>query len=76
MICYVTITETVDVFISMILRFTKGNGLRYSFLGCALMEIVTAPDFHSADDARSFVRDLRNLLVELGVCDGKMAGNR
>ena len=38
------------------------------------MEIVTAPDFYSADDARSFVRDLRNLLVELGVCDGKMAG--
>lgn len=38
------------------------------------MEIVTAPDFHSAEEARSFVRDFRNLLVTLGVCNGKMSG--
>lgn len=54
--------------------FNKYVKLCYDKTGCALMEIVTAPDFHSADDARSFVRDLRNLLVTIGVCDGKMAG--
>ncbi|KAH3827826.1 glutamyl-tRNA(Gln) amidotransferase subunit B, mitochondrial-like [Dreissena polymorpha] len=41
--------------------------------GCGLMEIVTAPEFHSGDEARSFVRDLRQLLVTLGTCDGKMS---
>lgn len=38
------------------------------------MEIVTAPDFVSGDDAASFVRDLRDILVTIGSCDGKMAG--
>ncbi|XP_045165685.2 glutamyl-tRNA(Gln) amidotransferase subunit B, mitochondrial-like [Mercenaria mercenaria] len=41
--------------------------------GCALMEIVTAPDFNTGDEARSFVRDLRMLLVTLGTCDGKFS---
>ena len=38
------------------------------------MEIVTAPGFSSGEDARSFIRDLRSLLVTLGTCDGKMSG--
>ena len=38
------------------------------------MEIVTAPDFTSGDDAASFVKDLRDILVALDTCDGKMAG--
>ncbi|KAL4226583.1 hypothetical protein ACF0H5_014567 [Mactra antiquata] len=41
--------------------------------GCALMEIVTAPDFHTGSDAKSFVRDIKMLLVTLGTCDGKMS---
>ncbi|KAK3777807.1 hypothetical protein RRG08_038056 [Elysia crispata] len=41
--------------------------------GVGLMEIVTAPDFTSGDDAASFVKDLRDILVTLGTCDGRMA---
>ncbi|XP_035825976.1 glutamyl-tRNA(Gln) amidotransferase subunit B, mitochondrial [Aplysia californica] len=41
--------------------------------GVGLMEIVTAPDFCGGDDAASFVRDLRDVLVSIGTCDGKMA---
>ncbi|RUS85994.1 hypothetical protein EGW08_006264 [Elysia chlorotica] len=41
--------------------------------GVGLMEIVTAPDFTSGDDAASFVKDLRDILVALGTCDGRMA---
>ncbi|XP_059178079.1 aspartyl/glutamyl-tRNA(Asn/Gln) amidotransferase subunit B-like [Physella acuta] len=41
--------------------------------GIGLMEIVTAPDFVNGDDASSFVRDLRDILVTVGSCDGKMA---
>ncbi|CAL1535266.1 unnamed protein product [Lymnaea stagnalis] len=41
--------------------------------GIGLMEIVTAPDFTSGDDAASFVKDLRDILIDIGACDGKMA---
>ncbi|GFO02787.1 glutamyl-tRNA(gln) amidotransferase subunit b, mitochondrial [Plakobranchus ocellatus] len=41
--------------------------------GHGLMEIVTEPDFTSGDDAASFVKDLRDLLVAIGTCDGRMA---
>ncbi|GFR70023.1 glutamyl-tRNA(Gln) amidotransferase subunit B, mitochondrial [Elysia marginata] len=41
--------------------------------GVGLMEIVTAPDFTCGDDAASFVKDLRDVLVTLGTCDGRMA---
>ena len=40
--------------------------------GVGLMEIVTAPDFTDGDDAASFVRDLRHILLSVGTCDGKM----
>ncbi|BFZ12906.1 hypothetical protein BsWGS_15945 [Bradybaena similaris] len=41
--------------------------------GVGLMEIVTAPDFTDGEDASSFVRDLRDILLSIGTCDGKMA---
>ncbi|XP_060565594.1 glutamyl-tRNA(Gln) amidotransferase subunit B, mitochondrial-like [Ruditapes philippinarum] len=41
--------------------------------GIALMEIVTAPDFHTGNEARSFVRELRLLLVTLGTCNGRFS---
>ncbi|KAK0062687.1 aspartyl/glutamyl-tRNA(Asn/Gln) amidotransferase subunit B [Biomphalaria pfeifferi] len=41
--------------------------------GIGLMEIVTAPNFTCGDDAASFVRDLRDILVTIGACDGRMA---
>jgi aspartyl-tRNA(Asn)/glutamyl-tRNA(Gln) amidotransferase subunit B len=40
--------------------------------GVALMEIVTKPELHSADDAVHFFVQLRMLLQHLGVCEGNM----
>jgi aspartyl-tRNA(Asn)/glutamyl-tRNA(Gln) amidotransferase subunit B len=40
--------------------------------GTALVEIVTAPDLRSADDARRFLQLLRQTVVELGISDAEM----
>jgi len=40
--------------------------------GTPLLEIVTAPDMHSADEALRFFRLLRQTIVELGVSDAEM----
>ncbi len=40
--------------------------------GTPLMEIVTEPDIRSAEEAKVFMQELRNLVVALGVCDGNM----
>jgi aspartyl-tRNA(Asn)/glutamyl-tRNA(Gln) amidotransferase subunit B len=40
--------------------------------GTALVEIVTAPDLHSAEDARRFLQLLRQTVVELGISDAEM----
>ena len=40
--------------------------------GTPLVEIVTAPDLHSADDARRFLQLLRQTVVELGISDAEM----
>ncbi len=37
-----------------------------------LMEIVTEPDIHSAEEAREYLVRLRAIVTYLGVCDGKM----
>jgi len=38
------------------------------------MEIITEPDFRSADEAASFVKELQLILQTIGTCDGKMEG--
>lgn len=38
------------------------------------MEIVTEPDFRSADEAAAFVSELKCILEELGTCDCRMEG--
>ncbi|TIB63868.1 hypothetical protein E3P78_01527 [Wallemia ichthyophaga] len=44
--------------------------------GVALVEIVTRPDMHSAEEAVAFVKKLRSTLRAAGVCSGHMeAGN-
>ena len=50
------------------------SGIDYNRSGVPLMEIVTGfpPDISSADEARSYLTELRLLLLHLGVCDGKM----
>lgn len=40
--------------------------------GTALLEIVTAPDMKSAEEACSFIRELQRILKCLGVSDGAM----
>jgi len=44
----------------------------YNRAGVPLVEIVTAPDLRSADDARTYVEELRAILMATGASDGKM----
>lgn len=51
-----------------------GTGVDYNRAGVPLMEIVTdfPPDIESPEEAREYLTQLRQILVYLGVCDGKM----
>jgi len=40
--------------------------------GVPLLEIVTEPDMHSAEEAFAYVTELRKLVRYLGICDGNM----
>jgi aspartyl/glutamyl-tRNA(Asn/Gln) amidotransferase B subunit len=40
--------------------------------GTPLLEIVTEPDLHSADDAKRFLQVLRQTVVELGLSDAEL----
>ncbi|MBX3110471.1 MAG: Asp-tRNA(Asn)/Glu-tRNA(Gln) amidotransferase subunit GatB [Fimbriimonadaceae bacterium] len=53
---------------------TGGSGVDYNRAGVPLMEIVTAfpPDIEDPDEAREYLVQLRQVLLYLGVCDGKM----
>jgi len=44
----------------------------YNRGGTPLVEIVTAPDIHSAEEAKRFLQLLRQTIVELGVSDAEM----
>src|SRR5688500_1570922 len=44
----------------------------YNRAGVPLIEIVTEPDMHSAEEAFSFVSEVRKLLRWIKVCDGNM----
>jgi aspartyl-tRNA(Asn)/glutamyl-tRNA(Gln) amidotransferase subunit B len=44
----------------------------YNRAGVPLVEIVSAPDLRSADEARAYVEELRAILVATGASDGKM----
>jgi aspartyl-tRNA(Asn)/glutamyl-tRNA(Gln) amidotransferase subunit B len=44
----------------------------YNRGGTPLVEIVTAPDIRSAEEARSFLQLLRQTIVELGISDAEM----
>lgn len=51
-----------------------GSGVDYNRAGVPLMEIVTAfpPDIETAEEAKEYLVRLRQVLLYLGVCDGKM----
>ena len=40
--------------------------------GVPLIEIVSEPEIHSAEEAVAYLRILRDILIYLGVCDGNM----
>ena len=44
----------------------------YNRGGVPLVEVVTRPDLHSADDVKRFLQLLRQTVVELGVSDAEM----
>ena len=58
-------------------RTGRIGGADYSLVdynrgGTPLVEIVTAPDLHSSEDAKRFLQLLRQTVVELGVSDAEM----
>ena len=58
-------------------RTGRIGGADYSLVdynrgGTPLVEIVTAPDLHSAEDAKRFLQLLRQTIVELGISDAEM----
>ena len=58
-------------------RAGRSQGANYSLVdfnrgGTPLVEIVTGPDIHSAEDAKRFLQLLRQTIVELGVSDAEM----
>jgi aspartyl-tRNA(Asn)/glutamyl-tRNA(Gln) amidotransferase subunit B len=40
--------------------------------GVPLLEIVSEPELHSAEEAVAYLKKLRDVLVYLGICDGNM----
>jgi aspartyl-tRNA(Asn)/glutamyl-tRNA(Gln) amidotransferase subunit B len=44
----------------------------YNRSGVPLMEVVTEPDIHSAAEAREYLVALRQVVVYIGACDGRM----
>jgi aspartyl-tRNA(Asn)/glutamyl-tRNA(Gln) amidotransferase subunit B len=44
----------------------------YNRAGVPLIEIVTEPDFHSAEEVVAYVEKLRQVLQYADICDGKM----
>lgn len=52
----------------------QGSGVDYNRAGVPLMEIVTEfpPDIQNPDEAKEYLVQLRNILIYIGACDGKM----
>ncbi|HSI73067.1 MAG TPA: Asp-tRNA(Asn)/Glu-tRNA(Gln) amidotransferase subunit GatB [Fimbriimonas sp.] len=51
-----------------------GSGVDYNRAGTPLMEVVSGfpPDIRDGEEAKEYLVQLRNILLYLGVCDGKM----
>ena len=48
------------------------SAIDYNRAGVPLIEIVTEPDIHTADEAYAYLTELRKRLRYLGICDGNM----
>jgi aspartyl-tRNA(Asn)/glutamyl-tRNA(Gln) amidotransferase subunit B len=53
--------------------FHAATGLDFNRAGVPLLEIVSRPVLHSAQDAVAYMRTVHTLVRWLGVCDGNMA---
>ncbi len=53
-------------------EFQSATGLDLNRAGIPLLEIVTAPVMHSAQEAVAYMRSVHTLLRWLGICDGNM----
>ncbi|MEK7800249.1 MAG: Asp-tRNA(Asn)/Glu-tRNA(Gln) amidotransferase subunit GatB [Nitrospirota bacterium] len=51
---------------------TSGSQVDLNRAGTPLLEIVTEPDMHSADEVVAYLKGLREILMYLDVCDGNM----
>jgi len=54
------------------ITFSSYSLADYNRCGIPLAEIVTEPDFRSAEEAQIFLVKLRSIVQHLGVCDGNM----
>jgi aspartyl-tRNA(Asn)/glutamyl-tRNA(Gln) amidotransferase subunit B len=54
------------------LEESESSLVDYNRCGLPLMEIVTEPEIRSPEEAAEYLRQLRAILVFLGVCDGNM----
>lgn len=48
------------------------TSIDYNRAGTPLIEIVTEPDLHSAEETAAYLTELRKMVRYLGVCDGNM----
>ena len=78
---YIPISENKNIDIQRIhmeedtaKQIKKGNFIYLDFnrAGIPLIEIVTDPVIHSADDAVKYIKTMQLLVKELGISDGKM----
>lgn len=44
----------------------------YNRAGVPLLELVSCPDLRSSEEAKAYMSELRDILMSIGVCDGKM----
>ncbi|PJF23973.1 MAG: Asp-tRNA(Asn)/Glu-tRNA(Gln) amidotransferase GatCAB subunit B, partial [Phototrophicales bacterium] len=56
-----------------LIHIDGGSLVDYNRAGVPLLEIVTEPDIHSAEEAEAFARKLRAILQYLGINDGDMS---
>jgi len=56
----------------MLKHFTQFAGVDYNRAGCPLIEIVSEPCLHSAEEAVAYATALRELMIHLDITDGNM----
>ena len=49
-----------------------GSGVDLNRAGTPLLEVVSEPDFRSADEAVAYLKQLHQIVTYLGICDGNM----